>query len=573
MNLAPSSPRRPPATGLSSGKFYSFQLRALDDVSPGNVSAWVKSALLPAKPTGLTATPGNTNVTLAWTDPNNPTIHNWQYQQDSGDWKDAAVGVTLGSSTLTFRPGILATLGSSILTFTTQNWNDYQTVTVKLASQPTGTTTVTFNRTGVEFSPATLNFNAQNWNTTQNVQVRLKTAPQQDTDVSLAAPAHLVASPQKWNVYQTVPVKLASAPAAPVTVTFNATNLDFSPASLTFTPQNWNINRNVQVKMKTQPSTTATVDMTTTYSVPWDGSTTLTLTGLTNSSAYTFKVRAVNIGGIGPESDATASTSPTTAPAIPTGFTATPGVAQATLKWADPGDTAITAYEYRQTEPAGGLTVFANNREVDLSWNSPADTSNIAKWQFRAERDGQIAGFWADIPGSVASTKRFTATSESGGVLLGNDLKYNFRVRAATTTTTSGGLTARGDYTRVDLFWTKFSDSDVNNIHKWQYRYKSDGSYGPWTQACVAVGGPNQIAECKNRISLSTSRLTNGTAYTFQVRALDSSDNRIGSVLGEVTMTPIAAAKPLGPVTATPSSSGGWTNIPNSGDDTTSATS
>ena len=75
-------------TGLVSGKVYSFQIRAVDDVSPGHASGWVKSALLPAKPTGLTATPGNMNVTLAWTNPSNPTITKWQYQEGSGDWTD-----------------------------------------------------------------------------------------------------------------------------------------------------------------------------------------------------------------------------------------------------------------------------------------------------------------------------------------------------------------------------------------------------------------------------------------------------------------------------------------------------
>ena len=144
-------------------------------------------------------------------------------------------------------------------------------------------------------------------------------------------------------------------------------------------------------------------------------------------------------------------------------------------------------------------------------------------------------------------------------------------MRAATASATAGGLTASGDYTRVHLFWSKPSDTS-SSIHTWQYRYKSGGSYGPWTVACQAVGGPQQIAECKNRISLTVSALTHGTSYTFQVRALDSSDAIVGSELGEVTMTPLAAAKPLGPVSVTPSSSGGWTAISGSSDTTTSHT-
>ena len=109
--------------------------------------------------------------------------------------------MTLGASTLTFTPTITATLGAFSLTFTTQDWNTYQTVTVKLASQPpAGTTTVTFNANGVEFSPATLTFTPLTWNTNQNVQVRLTAAPQNDTNVSMAAPTHSITWPQQWNV-------------------------------------------------------------------------------------------------------------------------------------------------------------------------------------------------------------------------------------------------------------------------------------------------------------------------------------------------------------------------------------
>ena len=39
----------------------------------------------PAKPTGLVATAGDGSVTLRWTDPDNPTIVRWEYQQKAGD--------------------------------------------------------------------------------------------------------------------------------------------------------------------------------------------------------------------------------------------------------------------------------------------------------------------------------------------------------------------------------------------------------------------------------------------------------------------------------------------------------
>ena len=83
------------ATGLTVGKFYAFQLRAWENSAWGPAAgvstAWLRSSPLPAKPTGLTAIPGDTNVTLSWTNPANPTIDEWEYSTNDGtSWNDIA---------------------------------------------------------------------------------------------------------------------------------------------------------------------------------------------------------------------------------------------------------------------------------------------------------------------------------------------------------------------------------------------------------------------------------------------------------------------------------------------------
>ena len=110
------------------------------------------------------------------------------------------------------------------------------------------------------------------------------------------------------------------------------------------------------------------------------------------------------------------------------------------------------------------------------------------------------------------------------------------------------GLLAIPNDASVGLYWR--SPSDTSNIDGWQYRYKSTGPYTSWTDV------PNSD---KDTTSALIGSLTNDTAYTFQLRAVDSSDNRVGSVLGD----------PSAP-TATPSTTGGWTNISNSSANTTS---
>ncbi|HEX7131446.1 MAG TPA: fibronectin type III domain-containing protein [Iamia sp.] len=75
--------------------------------------------------------------------------------------------------------------------------------------------------------------------------------------------------------------------------------------------------------------------------------TTKTVTGLTNGTAYTFKVQAVNAVGTGPLSTASAAVTPVTTPGAPTGVTATAGNHQATVSWTAPanGGSAITGYK------------------------------------------------------------------------------------------------------------------------------------------------------------------------------------------------------------------------------------
>ena len=75
-------------TGLTNGKTYGFRIRAVNTAGrPGRPSAEIRVTLrqAPARPTGVTATPGNGQVTLAWTGPTDATISKWQYQQKQGD--------------------------------------------------------------------------------------------------------------------------------------------------------------------------------------------------------------------------------------------------------------------------------------------------------------------------------------------------------------------------------------------------------------------------------------------------------------------------------------------------------
>ena len=75
-------------TGLTNGKTYGFRIRAVNAAGrPGRPSTEIRVTLrqAPSQPTGVTATPGNGQVSLAWTGPTDATISKWQYQQKQGD--------------------------------------------------------------------------------------------------------------------------------------------------------------------------------------------------------------------------------------------------------------------------------------------------------------------------------------------------------------------------------------------------------------------------------------------------------------------------------------------------------
>ena len=71
------------------------------------------------------------------------------------------------------------------------------------------------------------------------------------------------------------------------------------------------------------------------------------VTGLTNGTAYTFTVAAINAAGTGADSTASAAVTPRRVPGAPTAVAGTAGNGQVALTWTAPasnGGSAITGY-------------------------------------------------------------------------------------------------------------------------------------------------------------------------------------------------------------------------------------
>ncbi len=217
-----------------------------------------------------------------------------------------------------------------------------------------------------------------------------------------------------------------------------------------------------------------------------------TVTGLTNDTAYTFKVRAVGTGGGGTASASASATPRPSLPAAPTGLTALAGNGAVRLSWMAPVGP-ITHYEYRQN---GG------------TWKS-AGTS---------------------LPHTVTG--------------LTNGQTYSFEVRAVNTGGNGAasasvtarpqlpnppdaptGLAATPGNAQVSLSWT------APTIFVTHYEYRQDD--GAWT----STGSSNTTHTITN--------LTNGTIYTFRVRGVNSAGN--GAVSTSDRATPLRDA-PRDPV-------------------------
>ncbi len=327
-----------------------------------------------------------------------------------------------------------------------------------------------------------------------------------------------------------------------------------------------------------------------------------TVTGLTNNRTYKFKIRAINAAGAGPASDDRTADPYPAAPGKPEGFQAVSGNRKADLSWNDADDASIQGWEYRRKDSGdpfgrwlavpgshasttkhtvtglrngteytfqiraynnagngypsdeksitpmrsvpgkpGGLSAGPGNRRITLSWTDPGD-GTIVKWQYAYKTTGDY-GDWTDMAGSGAATV-FHVVS-----MLENGTSYFFKIRAindigegiesdevsavpmARTPEKPTGLIALSGDRQIVLSWNDPLDA---SIAAWQYAYRAAGDYGDWT----AIPGSDA-----STTDHTVDGLTNGTSYTFKIRALNEVGH--GPESDEVSATPLSVpAKP-----------------------------
>lgn len=184
-----------------------------------------------------------------------------------------------------------------------------------------------------------------------------------------------------------------------------------------------------------------------------------TVTGLTNGTAYQFRVAAVNGVGTGSYSDPSSAFTPLTTPGAPTSLSATAGNATLSLTWTAPssnGGSTITGYRIEYT-PSGGSAQTLNTGTTATSY--------------------ELSGLVND----TAYTVRVAAIN-AAGVGSYSSPAYGTPVSPVTTPGAPTNLSGTPGDGQASLTWTAPSSDGGAAISDYLVQYSADGGTN-WTNA------------------------------------------------------------------------------------------
>ena len=194
-------------------------------------------------------------------------------------------------------------------------------------------------------------------------------------------------------------------------------------------------------------------------------------------------------------------------------------------------------------EPPAGAAAAGGNRSVTIRWDSPVAWLVTTYYQYRYRPASGAWTQWASLP---PGNQTHTISGLSSGA------RYEIEMRTATDTGVSdpvglfastdatapaapAGLTAVGGDGWVDLSWDNPGDSSITGYYIWE-RPSFDDGWWCWTW---------MYSSGKDTVAYRVSRLSSGTAYRMQIRAVNATGT--GPAAEASAATSPAATPPAAP--------------------------
>ena len=509
---------------------------------------------LPAQPTGFTATPGDEQVFLSWTDPSNASITKWQVRYKAGaslpdgdpaDWSDiensgastvshTVKGLTNGteyvfevravnvagagaaSDDKTATPVASPAVKTDKAAVTLTEGGSAESFDVSLHALPADTVTVTVSSSdpGVAaVSPAVLTFTTGNYGTGQTVTV----TPVTDSNKldGIAAVVLSAADGGYDGVSASVSVAVLEKPPAPANLEALAGDgqavLRWDPLSSLLAIDQW------QVRWKPADSENFGNWTLANPAVLPGGRLSHPVSGLTNGTAYDFQVR-------GRRSTSSSNKNGRSAKVSVTPVASAVTLSAASLMVVEGGSKTLTLF--LTAAPLAPVTVTLASNSTDVSVTPSPLTFTLDNYT---------------TPQTVTVSAAHDADNDDGSAALSLSASgggYDSVTGSVSVTVDDDdetpdpplGLMAIGGYGQAALSWIDPQDSSIT---KWQVRSKPTLAL-PFadTDSWKDIDGSND-----KTTGHTVDNLTNGTEYTFEVRA--ENDDGAGAA-STVTATPTA---------------------------------
>ncbi len=610
--LNPADPTSPiNISGLNNGTTYSIRLKAINSLGYGPASAAVSvtpslPVSAPDAPTGLSASSGDGQVTISFTAGNNngAAITNYAYSTDGTNYTtlnpaDATSPITItgltNGTTYSIRLKAINSAGQSPASSAV---SVAPTASVSAPDAPTGLSATPGDR------EVTISFTAGNGNgaTITNYAYSLDGSSFSNLNPADAMSPITITGLTNGTTYSIRLKAINSAGQSPASSAISVTlpNVPDAPTGLSASAGN---NR-VTISF-TEGNSNGAAITNYAYSLngssytnlsPADATSPITITGLTNGTTYSIRLKAINFAGQSPASSAISAT-PRSAPDAPTGLSASSGDGEVTISFnaGNSNGASITNYAYnttgselnayRELNPAdasspvtitgltNGKTYSIRLKAINSVGQSPASNTVSAAPTSSVSTPDAPTGLLA-TPGDREVTISFTAGNGNGATItnyayslngssynnlspadatspititgLINGTTYSIRLKAINSEGQSPassavsvtpapvvsvpdaptGLSASPGDGEVTI---SFTEGSSNGAAITNYAYSLDGS------------GYNNLSPADATSPITITGLTNGTTYSIRLKAINSEGQSPAS--STVSVTPEALVK------------------------------